>query len=348
MDLRFEHALHSELLTHLGQLNTCSINHAIEVADNIINLCFASTALSEHYFPAVQHLTAKPSNDTNDSLTIYILEASQFNMGNIDTFIGKLFKNAYMKANINLKKPQATTSRYLNCGNFLYFYSENAQFGFWIIDNLSSLSNWHFANPLRYFFYDYLLRRKIQTSHVAAISNHHCAVLLSGPSGAGKSTTAFACLERNLNLLGDDHCLFSVTGTPTVFSLYNSVKIDNKIIEEFSHLNLKPRHYINNLGINKAIFYMNKHKIDFSKKPIKAILKLDKTSLENEPNLHRISPKETLQSILLSTLSQCPRAKTKLTIEHHQRLTEHVSGYCLKLSRNFEKNIALINRVLDE
>ena len=347
MGSRFEHALHHELKIYLDKFNQIYVERDIELAGNHIRLRFANRTLSDHYFQALQHLEIFPRNQDNPKLTIYVLDAAQLNKKNVTEIANELFKTAYINAGLTLTAPQTSTDHYFNAGYFLYYYSEPMQFGFWIIENIENLSNWHFANPFRFFLYDFLARKKIQASHVAAVGNDHSAVLLAGPSGAGKSTTALACLEENLNFFGDDHCLFSATGTPEVFSLYNSIKIDEKNIYQFPHLDLKPHHHINNAGINKAIFYVNSKKNDCRKKPIKAILKLER-SADNTPSMYKISPRETLQSIMLSTLAQCPWVKPKLVIENHQLLAEKVSGYCLMLSKNFEKNTALIRKILDE
>jgi hypothetical protein len=346
--IKFDELLHHEIEIYLKKLNKNCIDREINLAGKNIKLRFLNSALVEHYFLAMQHLQISTGTMTYHNFTLYIFDASEFNKNTVHDLVAELFKNAYQKAGINLSNPEMTVSHYSNSGDFAYYYSAEMCFGFWIINNINSLSHWHFANPFRFFWYDFLSRQGIQVSHVAAVSNERAAVLLSGFSGAGKSTTALACFEEGLNFLGDDHCVFNINQIPKVFSLYNSLKIDEKKISQHPRLNLRVRDYIDNIQVKKAIFYLNEIKNDYREKPIKAILKLDRFSLGTTPTLHKISSREVLQSMVLSTISECPRVSPKLVIKNHWALASKVNAYCLRLSKNLSENIILIRKILDE
>ena len=61
--------------------------------------------------------------------------------------------------------------------------------------------------------------------HVGAVSDSNGAALLLGRSGAGKSTTALACAMRGMGILGDDFCVVTTDGVPTVHALYATAKV---------------------------------------------------------------------------------------------------------------------------
>ena len=348
MSSSFSQVLRNELEIYPNKFDKSYIDRQINLAGNNTKLRFSSQTLADHYFPAMQHLETLADCVTNYNLTVYVLDASEFNKSSLDDLMIELFKNARIKTGAKSKKTALAADHYLKLGASAYYYSEELGYGLWVIDKLDNIPNWHFASPLRYFWYIVLARNNLQVSHMAAVSNEHSAVILVGPSGAGKSSTALAAfLQENLNLLGDDLCLFNATDTPEVFSLYNSVKIDRKKLPLFPELKLKPHFCIDHLDVSKAVFYFSHLKNDYTKKPIKAILKLDRFH-EKKPNIHKISKMETLQSLVLSNMMEFPWVKSKLLIENHRSLSDKVNGYCLKLSQNFEINSAFIKRVLDE
>jgi hypothetical protein len=347
-DLEFDVSLLEELKLCFTKYISQPIDKCINLAGINIVMRFSTNSLAESYFPALKHLEI-PLEITNDkAFLFYIIDSVAFNKTTTNMMVKKLFSDVQKKSGIQFSNTVVSTNYYLNLNDFSYYYSERERFGFWIVHNIDHLSNWHFANPFRFFWYDFLARKNIQVSHVAAVSNNNSAVLLSGGSGAGKSTTALACLEEGLNFLGDDHCIFSTTNTPEAFSLYNSLKIDAKKLFQHPDLSIKAKHFIDNLDIRKAIFYLNEQKNDYSKKPIRAILKLNRFSQVSVPSIYKISQTEVLQSMTLSTISQCPWVSPKLIIENHKKLVEKIEGYCLCLSTDLLKNAKMIRKILNE
>ena len=103
----------------------------------------------------------------------------------------------------------------------------------WIVDDATGVALrwtetaadvpiWESIRPLRVALRWWSTRHGGALLHSAAVAREGRAMLLVGDAGAGKSTTAFSCLGRGLDVLGDDYCLVQpdVGGVPRVFTTY--------------------------------------------------------------------------------------------------------------------------------
>ncbi len=61
--------------------------------------------------------------------------------------------------------------------------------------------------------------------HGAVVGSGGVGVLVAGMGGAGKSTTVLACLERGMELVGDDHCLLDPGPPAVAHALYAYAKL---------------------------------------------------------------------------------------------------------------------------
>lgn len=77
---------------------------------------------------------------------------------------------------------------------------------------------------------------KRQLLHSAAVGRPDGAALLVGSGGAGKSSTALACLDSPLQLIGDDYCVVRHGDPAIVSSLYCSAKADPATLERLPPL----------------------------------------------------------------------------------------------------------------
>lgn len=112
--------------------------------------------------------------------------------------------------------------------------------------------------------------------HAAAVGDSGGAVLLVGPGGSGKSTTALACAERGLQLVGDDVCAFEI-GTRTVHSVYRTVKLRTDSAERFVHHRLEDVD-----GEHHTI--MPQH-LALMRAPVRAVVALSSASPRSIPRL---------------------------------------------------------------
>src|SRR5262249_54045638 len=78
--------------------------------------------------------------------------------------------------------------------------------------------------------------RGLPLLHASGVADDDGAVVVAGMSGAGKSTTALACLDAGLRLVGDDACLVRLDPEPTVFSVYARAKLEPDALERLPAL----------------------------------------------------------------------------------------------------------------
>lgn len=177
---------------------------------------------------------------------------------------------------------------------------------FWAPDH--RLPYWEYGSPLRTILHWWLLSRRLQLVHAAAVGNSCGGVLIGGKGGSGKSTTALACLESNLSYVGDDYTLLRLDHGPVVHSLYNSAKLNSDHVQRFPALLSK----IDNparLADEKALLFVNEHypmKVA-NRLPVRAILLPRVTGLP-DTRLNRVSVAMTLAALAPSTIFQLPRA----------------------------------------
>jgi hypothetical protein len=88
------------------------------------------------------------------------------------------------------------------------------------------------GTPLRVMLQWWATHTGGQLIHAAAVGTPQGAVLIAGPSGAGKSTTALAAVSNGFQYIGDDFVLVKPAPRPTVHSLYNSAKLDDRTLAE--------------------------------------------------------------------------------------------------------------------
>jgi hypothetical protein len=85
---------------------------------------------------------------------------------------------------------------------------------------------WFDRAPFRSVLTWWAVDRGLPLLHASGVADDHGAVAIAGASGAGKSTTALACLDAGLRLVGDDACLVRLDPAPTVFSIYARAKLE--------------------------------------------------------------------------------------------------------------------------
>ena len=178
---------------------------------------------------------------------------------------------------------------------------------FWAPD--ARLPYWEYGSPLRSILHWWLLSQGLQLVHAAAVGNSNGGVLIGGKGGSGKSTTALACLESNLNYIGDDYTLLALdSGRPVVHSLYNSAKLNSDHVQRFPALLPKVANP-DRLADETALLFVNEHypaKVA-TQLPVRAVLLPRVTGLP-ETRWKRVSVAMSLAALAPSTIFQLPRA----------------------------------------
>ncbi len=316
----------------------------IRICNHSIKLCFASERHKNKYFPALKHLEI---DKVEDAFCIYIFDLASLNMG-------RSLINFYQEF---IMKPSFPSKRTATNGPFcfdelIYYLNDEYQFSLWVVNDLDAVEFGALANPFRLFFYDWLARKNIQVTHVAAVADNNSAVLLTGGSGVGKSTTTVSCLLGGLHFLGDDQCILKYENEPMVYALYNTFKIDKQLFNNayFSALKGKEEGYTLKENIEKAIFHSNKI-ASFNlatAKPVKAILKLNsKKSIH--PRIVASTAKDLNSHLIFNTMRQTVGVSKHLAeyvTKNIQEFIRFIPCYQMDLSSNYQKNVSLIAEFL--
>ncbi len=217
---------------------------------------------------------------------------------------------------------------------------------FWV-PSAEQLVYWEKGAPLRALLHWWLANHNRQLVHAAAIGDGESGVLIVGKGGSGKSTTALTCLHGGLSYAGDDYAVIGLDATPTVYSLYNSAKLDSNHLQRFPHLvpQISNR---NRLDQEKALLFVSNHYPDCVARQfqVSAIL-VPRLTGKIETTISPISTALALRSLAPSTIFQLPRAGN----ETFKFLAEFVKGipcYSLELGTDLSQIPLTIKQLLQE
>ena len=323
---------------------------SINICNQNLQLNFCSKSLAEMYYPALQHL-ALHRDQSKDPFTLFIIDVKEIENPSfsclkdfLDTFFSKLIHQSHPLPG---KHPSC---RFLAFDDYAYFYCLSLGFGAWFVFNPNAFSHWHFANPFRYFFYDWLLQKDYQLVHASGISNGKSALIFTGSSGSGKSTTALTAFKAGYQLLGDDHCALSLGSDLKACSLFNTIKLDEPLLDnEFLYLKPHVHTYIRTEKISKGLVHTSQIPgiAPAEDVPVKALLTLKILENHQPACLTPIEPHSLAKVLLLTTIEQCKWVDRKEVFGNIIDVANRAPCYHLQLSHNFDENLQLIRRLFD-
>lgn len=278
--------------------------HFYQLGDLVICLRFAGSALVPKLTPALHHLKIDPVSTIDFRIDAW--DEASTGVGlippttNPEDFIQRMEIKGY-----NTDAIQIT---YEIGGGILNMLDRKSSRALFWVKSADQVPYYESGAPLRSMLATWLQSRGYQYLHAAAVGTEEGAVILAGKGGSGKSTTALCCLHAGLFYLGDDYCVAKLTPEPTVYSLYNSGKIDPDtplrfpqfaaLIENVSHIKAE-----------KTLLFLQTRFRDQLQLalPIKAIL-LPRISSQPEISIHQASAAEGLTALAPSTIFQLPGA----------------------------------------
>lgn len=203
---------------------------------------------------------------------------------------------------------------------------------------------WIAGSPLQRIIACWMRQHGLELTHTAAIGNSRSAVLLAGKSGSGKSTLTLSCVESGLFYLSEDYCLISASERPSVYSVYNSIKITQNTINHFPYLE-KNSVNLHRQKHEKALLFQNQiqPKSICFERPINAVVAL---TVGEKINLKKCHPSVAVLALSASTVLQLS-SSLRETVSHFKSVCLKNPCYQLTLGPSFEKNVSAIKQLLD-
>jgi len=296
-----------------------------------IQIQFAGDALIPSLSLAFQHLQIESCEKPDLTLCVWDSESTETPMvsppwkmsdfgphGEIQGFNSERFYTAFHHGedSLNLLDIETSTGIYwLRDPKDIPYYTKSA--------------------PLRYLFHWWLSRHGRQLVHGGAVGSEEAGALIVGMSGSGKSTTALSCLDSRLFYAGDDYVIVDAQNSPTVYSLYQSAKLDANHSQKFPNLTSS---IINSARLDqeKAVIMLGRHFKKSIKKsfPLKAIL-IPKVGGRTDTSLHKVTPSKALVSLAPSTLFQLPRER-EASFKTITRLVKKTPCYQIELGSDLK------------
>jgi len=188
-------------------------------------------------------------------------------------------------------------------GNRVFAYDRVTRQGFFWTPSLDALSASERATPLRPILHWWAHQNGLQLVHGAVVGYPEVGILIVGPGGTGKSTSALACVDDGMDILGDDYCLIGLDPA-TAWSVYNSAKLDDWSLARFP-------------GLQQAVFdrdtgpkrkhILDLRKINESQLITKMALRAVVVPTIGHPTaLTKTTPAKALAALAPSTLFQLP------------------------------------------
>ena len=184
----------------------------------------------------------------------------------------------------------------------LSLYDRLSRTAFYLVADAARLPRYLAATPLRDLWHWSLQTHGRQLAHAGAVGTERGGVLLAGRGGSGKSTTALACLMAGMRYASDDYCLLANDTHPTVYSLFQTGKLETAHAQHFPRL----RQLTTNSG-DKSLYFLNEKfpAQVVAEMPLRAIL-LPRVTGQRETILQPAPPAEALQALAPSTIFQLP------------------------------------------
>jgi hypothetical protein len=274
------------------------------IADRVLRLEFAGSALREPLTRALEHL--RLSAQTRRDFTIKLWDIGE---------TGVLLPSPPWGTEAYLRRGEVAGfnegshyTMYHPDSRILFVYDARTRTGYLAAFDHTTLKAYERAAALRPILSVALAQWNTQYVHAAAIGLPEGGVLLAGKSGAGKSTTALSVLKSELFYAADDYCAVQVAEQPVVHSLYNSAKASNATIQRLAFLEPMIQ-YWDVGGSEKAIFFLAETCPErlIRQFPLRAIL-IPRITEKSDTHLSAATSHAALLALAPSTVSQLANA----------------------------------------
>lgn len=337
--LFFEHCLegYSKAVS-----NTQEYDFYYKIAGFNLKISFAGKSLIKLLTPALEHLRVEVFDNADFSISVWDSDSTSVknperpcewndftDRGDIWGFNSQRIKTAF---------------HWIECSVNVLDHERNSAV-FWVQNN-RQLPFWVYASPFRTIIHWFMEKRGYQLLHAAAVGTEEGAVLITGKGGVGKSTTALSCLNSGFKYLSDDYLITKIDPEPTVYTLYNTAKLNSDNVHKFPSLS-KLVDNSEKLENEKAVLFLYPDKKDqiVDSLPIKAIF-TPVIKDKKETSINAAKKLLVERSIAFTTMSQLPNVG-KHTHDYISRLTSRTALHTLHLGSDFDKIAQSISSYLE-
>ncbi len=228
--------------------------------------------------------------------------------------------------------------------NMVHVYDRTLQVGSVWVPDVDHVILWERAAPFAKILNWWLADQGVSYVHSAAVGTSQGAVLIVGRGGSGKSTLTLSSLSTSLQCLGDDYVGVRDGDQPTVFSLFNSAKLEPSHLDRhFPEYRAHVQQEGYAFGDKSLLFLSDTHSEKLlHEAPLKAIF-VPRITDDAIPSLTPCGAAEAFRALAPSTMFQLP-GNLREKFAALTQLTRVTPAYRLHLSPDLDRNIRLVEQ----
>jgi hypothetical protein len=297
-----------------------------------IKLCFMEEALYSSIIPSFEHLICDEAQD--EAFIINIWDDRSTDIIFPDSPWSKDISRATDK--ILMFNKDQVHMLYNPASKVYSLIDADTKIAYYHVPDAYLIPYYERSSPFRMILHWSLEQNGMHLIHSAAVGIEGKGILLVGKGASGKSTTALASLINGLDYIGDDYIAVSRDSDPMAFSIYNSVEVNNDILDKIPGLG----GCVDNperLDTEKALIFLNRN---FNRNIIRqlTIKAIVMPVITGEPvsHIYGISPIIAFAELASSTIFQMP-GSGRAMLSGLKKVLDDTPVYAMKLGNNFSE-----------
>ncbi|MBC7810883.1 MAG: serine kinase [Burkholderiales bacterium] len=312
---------------------------------NTIRLYFAGDALIPVITPALEHLRVPIAANQAADLTVYLWDVKS--TGVQPPARAWEWEDNPARGDVRSLSDTRFQTAYNHHARLLNLLDRERNIALYCISNVADMPFDFRGSPLLNILHWWPQTRGLQLVHGGAVGLDTGGVLIVGKGGSGKSTTTLACLQSKLQFAADDYCLLQTEGTPSIYSVYSSAKVEVDNLQRLPHLKtlMSNPDALDGNG-EKATIFLKQHYPEklISHFPLKAVL-VPRITGEPQTHIKPTSRMNAMQALTISTMVQLSGAD-KAAFDGIADVIKQVPSFALELGTDLRQVVAALENFL--